>query len=319
MRVAHRLRDVFALHLAVVDPVRALPDVRPVPARAAFQHRAADPGELADGPEAPPRQHLARARPHTPETLQRERGEEGGLAAFGHDHEAVWLAEVRADLGAQLVRRDADRDDETEAFSHRTLDLFGHRDRTTEQMLGRGHVEERLVQRDRLHQRRLLVKDRHDRIGRLEIAVEVAWHVDAIRTEPSRDRERHGRANAEGARLVGSRHDDPSLVRTIATDDDRLAAVLRMVPLLDRRVERVEVAVKDRARHANRTLTVVSSGARNWRSDSPSVSTATRSRTARRAKAEMRRTASFFARTRLHVPAANPSTMNTASTIAFFV
>src|SRR5256885_10295738 len=185
-------------------------------------------------------------------------------------------------------------------------------------MLGRRYVEEGFVERDGLDERRALVEDRQDRIRRLEIAVEVSRDVDPLRAQAPRDGEGHRRSHPEDARLVGRRHDDPSLVRAVPADYHRLAAVLGMVALLNRCVERVEVAVEDRAGHANRIPVVVVSGARKRSSPSPSTSIATRSFGERGAKGEITSIASFFARPRLHVPAANPSTVTTASTIAFF-
>ena len=71
-------------------------------------------------------------------------------------------------------------------------------------------------------------------------------------TEPAGRPQRHRRVDAERARLVARRADDAALVRPAAADDDRLAAQLRPVALLDRREERVEVDVEDRPRGLHR-------------------------------------------------------------------
>src|SRR5439155_21264717 len=123
--VAHRLRDVIALDLPLVDPIRALPYVRSVLTQPAFEHRAVERRELPDGSKVPAGQHLAGTRPHAPETLQRQWCQERGLLAGGDDDEAVGLAKIGAHLRAQLVRGHADRDDETAALSDRSFDLFG--------------------------------------------------------------------------------------------------------------------------------------------------------------------------------------------------
>src|SRR5206468_1024352 len=152
----------------------------------------------------------------------------------------------------------------------------------------------------------------------VDIPIEVARHVDAVGAEPSSDGKGHRRANPEGTRLVRGRHHDSSLVRAIAADDHRLAAELGMVALLDGRIERVQVAVEDRPRHPNRTPLLFAAGTRKTRRSWPSASIAARSFGASRTNGVTRSTASSFARARVHVPAANPSSITTASTIAFF-
>ena len=69
---------------------------------------------------------------------------------------------------------------------------------------------------------------------------------EPVRAEPARGPQRHRGVDAELARLVARGADDAPLVRTAAADDDRLAAQLRAVALLDRGEERVEVDVQDR-------------------------------------------------------------------------
>ncbi len=66
------------------------------------------------------------------------------------------------------------------------------------------------------------------------------------RAEPDRLGHRHGRADAEGPRLVAGRRDHAAL-RRLTADRERLAAQRRVVALFDRRVEGVHVDVKDAA------------------------------------------------------------------------
>src|SRR5947209_12260939 len=186
-------------------------------------------------------------------------------------------------------------------------------------MLRGGHVEEGLIERDRLDERSSLGEYRHDRIGCFDVTIEVAGHVDAVGAKPSSDREGHCRPDAEGPRLIGGRHHDPSLAGPVPADDHRLAAVLGMVALFDRCVERVKVAVQDGAPRVQliRTPVVLASGARKRTSRSPSPATAVRSRDASRAKGATRSTASVFEDSSPQVPAAKPSTRTTASMIPF--
>ena len=62
----------------------------------------------------------------------------------------------------------------------------------------------------------------------------------------------HRRADAEDPRLVGRGADDAAIVGPAAADDDRLAAQLGPVALLDGREERVEIDVEDRPERRDR-------------------------------------------------------------------
>ena len=68
---------------------------------------------------------------------------------------------------------------------------------------------------------------------------------DRVRAEAERFGHRHRRADAEGAHLVRRGRDDAA--PRLPADDEGLAAERRIVPLLDRRVERVHVDVQDLA------------------------------------------------------------------------
>src|ERR1700716_2838072 len=187
----------------------------------------------------------------------------------------------------------------------------------------RRHAQKGLVERDRLDQRRPLGEELHDRVGRLFVSLTVAGDEDRVGAEPTGGLERHGGMHTEGARLVRGRGHDTAVARS-AADDERLAAVLGVIALLDRRVEGVEIAVQDGASldqgaaHATRAPCVFASGAMKRARDSPSSTAATRSARASAPKGRIRRTASDFVVSTAHVPAATPSTRKTASMIAFF-
>ena len=72
------------------------------------------------------------------------------------------------------------------------------------------HVEERLVDRERLDERRHVVEDPHDLRGHLEVAVEVRQHDDRRRAQAQRLTDGHRRAHAEAAGLVRRARDDAS-------------------------------------------------------------------------------------------------------------
>src|SRR5688572_25265684 len=77
VRMPDRLgRPAVADDLALVDTVRALPDVSPVLSQARFHHARVHRREVPDRPETPALEHLARLRADAPETSELERREE---------------------------------------------------------------------------------------------------------------------------------------------------------------------------------------------------------------------------------------------------
>ena len=109
-----------------------------------------------------------------------------------------------------------------------------------------GHVEERLVERDRLDERRDVAQDRHHLRARLRVRVEARREEHRVRARPPGPGHRHRGMDAERPRLVARRRDDAPVAEP--ADDDRPAAQRWIVELLDRREERVEVEVQDRRR-----------------------------------------------------------------------
>ena len=112
-----------------------------------------------------------------------------------------------------------------------------------------GHIEERLVDRDRLDLRRVAAEDRHHvTAGRL-VTPAVDRQEHRVRTAPVRLAQRHRRVDPEDARLVARGRDHAAGVLAPATpDDDRPAAELRPVALLDGGEEGIEIDVQDRSR-----------------------------------------------------------------------
>src|SRR5882672_11743774 len=138
----HRLgRPAVADDFALVDAMGALPDRATMLAEARLEHAHVHRGELADRSQAPAFEDLSRLRSDAPEPAELEWREERLFAARGHDDQPVGLSQVRADLGAQLVRRDPDREHETELLAHVAFEVPRDGLRAAEQMLGRGHVE----------------------------------------------------------------------------------------------------------------------------------------------------------------------------------
>src|SRR5258708_570108 len=106
-----------------------------------------------------------------------------------------------------------------------------------------GHVEVGLVQRQRLDDRGVLGEDLAYLLGDRLVHLETRLHEDQVRALPLRGNRWHGRPDAELARFVAGRRHDAALPR--AADGDRLAAKIRIVPLLDGCIEGVHVDVDD--------------------------------------------------------------------------
>jgi hypothetical protein len=108
-----------------------------------------------------------------------------------------------------------------------------------------GDVEVGLVERERLDDRRVLGEDLADLLRDRLVDREARLHEDQVGTLPLRRHRWHGRPDSELASFVaGCRHDAPFAG---AADCDRLAPQVRIVPLLDRRIERVHVHMDDLA------------------------------------------------------------------------
>ena len=105
-------------------------------------------------------------------------------------------------------------------------------------------IEERLVDRQRLDQRRQLLHSLADVATDARVFRHVGRQDDRLRAEPQRAAGRHRRAHAEGARDVAAGGDDAA--PPAAPDDHRLVDEIRTVALLDRRVEGVAIDVSDR-------------------------------------------------------------------------
>ena len=109
--------------------------------------------------------------------------------------------------------------------------------------LGAGQIEKRLVDRQRLDQRR----QRLHRLAHLAADPDIFRHVGpdhrGLRAQRQRLEHRHRRAHAEGAGDVAGRRDHAALA---AADDDRPVGDLRIVALFDGGVERVAIDMGER-------------------------------------------------------------------------
>ena len=171
--------------------------------------------------------------------------EEGELSVRRDEQQPVGLRDGARDLREELRPGDADRDRQTDALAHRASKPLGDLDGLTGDPAHAAHVEERLVDRQSLDERRDVVEDPVGRLARRGVGVHPRRNDDRVRAEAPRPAERHRRLHAEGLRLVARREDHAG------ADDHRPPAQARVVALLDRRVERVQIRVEDRCLHTN--------------------------------------------------------------------
>ena len=221
------------------------------------EHALAELGDLPDGgdPNAvqPPRRH----RPDAPETLDLERVQEGELALGRHHQQPVRLGDPARDLGEELRPRDADRDRQAYPLAHLPPQQLGHRRRRPGQPAHAADVQERLVDREALDPRRGVLEDLVDVLARLGVGGHPRLDHHRGWAQAQRARNAHRGADAAALRLVAGREHDPR------ADDHRPAPQPRVVALLDRREEGVEVRVQDRGLTRHEHMFAGNAGGRN--------------------------------------------------------
>ena len=172
--------------------------------------------------------------------------------------DAAGLRELARDPRERLVRRDADREREVARVAHRALDPLGDVARRSCMTRGTGEVDEEVVDRGDLDQRRELEQDARRPLAQPVRGLRVAVAEDRDRAAPGGFGQAHPRVHAEAPRLVGAGHHQVARIGWPA-DDDRPAAELGVERLLDRGQEGVHVEVQDaagiRARLHGHTLT----------------------------------------------------------------
>ena len=167
------------------------------------------------------------------------------LDAVGGDHEhPVRLAVVGRELRHELRRSDADGARHADLALDVGPDLRGDLGRGPEQHRGARDVQERLVERDRLHERGVGAQDLAEPVGVGAVRLEIGREEDDVRAQAPGPDGRHGRTHAVLPGFVGRRRDHAARARP--ADHDRLPGERRILQDLDRRVERVDVDVQDR-------------------------------------------------------------------------
>ena len=199
--------------------------------------------ELSNGANAEGGQPLRGRGADAPEATHLQGMEEVELRARLDDQETVRFREIARQLGHHLGSRHPDRCREPDVSAHPSANRDGDLRARTVEASGTGDVEERFVERDRLDHRRERVEHGHDLGAGFVISVEARSQEHAVRAGSPRPPHRGGRIHAELAGLVARRGHDAA--GSEAAHDHGPPPQTRIVELLDRRVERVEIDVED--------------------------------------------------------------------------
>ena len=203
------------------------------------QHVLVELRDLAHGRDPAPPELLRRHPADAPEPLDRKRMQEPELVARRHEEETVRLRNAARDLGEELRPRDPDRDRQPDLLQHLAAEPRRDLDRRPGQAPQAADVEERLVDRQPLDERRRVFEHPEHRLARLRVRRHPRGHDDRMWAQPSGLSAAHRGADAVRLRLVARRENDTG------ADDHRSATEPRVVTLLDGRVEGVEIGVKD--------------------------------------------------------------------------
>jgi hypothetical protein len=194
---------------------------------------------VGHGPDAAVGQLAGRDPPDPPQAPHRQRVEEGQLVGRRDHQQAVGLGHLAGHLGQELGARHAHRDREPHPLAHLAPQPGGDVGRRPGQAPQAADVEEGLVDRQGLDQRRGVVEDGERGLAGLRVGRHPRRDHHRRRAQPPGLGPAHRRAHAARLGLVARRQHDP------AADDDRPPPQARVVALLDRRVEGVEVGVED--------------------------------------------------------------------------
>src|SRR5581483_1430340 len=217
------------------------------PAEQRNEHGLRDLGELTDRGDPELVEARRRRRPDTPDALDLERMQEVELVARLDDEQPVRLRDPARHLGEELRPRDPHGERQPDLRSDPLAQPRGDLDRRPHAALEAADVEERLVDREPLDDRRRVLEEPEDVPARLRVRLEPRRHRRRVRAQPARGSLPHPRADAERLRLVARREDDAH------PDEHGPAAQARVVPLLDGGEEAVQVRVEDRRGVAHRT------------------------------------------------------------------
>ena len=249
-KVSSALRDLFLhvrLHRALIHARGAFADPGAIAAEDRPQQRIRRAAQFTQGVDAGrfhPRSGLA---PKAGQAAHRQGVEHLADLLRRHHGQAVGLLQLRGDLRHQLVGRDADRGGESGELADAALDAARDLGAAAEQRGARGDIQERLIERQALHQRGDLAEHAEHQRRDFLVALHARTHAHRVGAQAQRLAHRHGGAHAKAAHFVAGRGHDAAAAAP--ADDHRQAGERGIVVLLDGRVERVHVDMQHRACH----------------------------------------------------------------------
>ena len=186
----------------------------------------------------------AKALP-TPQISETGRGVEEGERILASDHgKTARLVEIGAGLRKKLAIGKADRDRDADLAFDLRLKAGERLGRARlVQPCGAGEIEKRFIERQRLDKRGQLQHRRADLAANGGVFRHVGPDDRCVWAKLERLEHRLRRVDAEGARNVAGGGDHPALA---PANNQRLVTQGRIIALLDRRIERVAVDMRDR-------------------------------------------------------------------------
>src|SRR5215467_6402834 len=211
-------------------------------AELSLQRRQRCVRDVGHGPQAEPGQGVPGLLPHAPQGGHRQRVQEAEHLIGRDDEQPVRLAPGGRELGHELAVGHPHRAGEALLLEDAGPDQLGDPGGAAQPPDGAGDIEERLVERQRLHLGGHRPEDRHDLGGRGGVDAAAGRDEDRLRAQPARPCHRHRRADPEDAGLVGRGEHHAAAA---GTDDHRQPGELGPVTDLDTGVEGVHVGVED--------------------------------------------------------------------------
>ncbi len=135
-----------------------------------------------------------------------------------HDQEAVGLGDGTGHLGQELGAGDADADRQINSIAHLVAQTHGDLGGCAGDASQAADIEERLVDRDALDERRGVVEHVEHRLARFGIGSEPRFDENQVGTQPPGLTAAHRTTHASGSGLVAGAHHHAD------TDGDRAPA-----------------------------------------------------------------------------------------------
>ena len=243
---ADRLADAIRAHRPLVDAAGDPVEEWAGLAEMAFEKLERAVAQVAPVFDAEPLHLGGGRRADAMELRDRQRLDERGPHTGCDDEQPVRLVLIGGKLGEEFVVGNAGGGRQPGLGADVGADHLGDIGRERDVAVVLGDVEIGLVEAQRFDQRGVAGEDIADLARDRAVGVEARLDEDKFGAAAARGHGRHGRAHAEFPRLVAGGGDDAAFAG--AADGDRLAAQVRIVALLDGRIERIHVDMDDLAR-----------------------------------------------------------------------